>query len=166
MLAGITSTNCCKLTSPTMGQNRCCVSPERVDWEGHRIKTSLVVQWLRSHTSNARGPGSIPGQGTGFHAPHLRACMSQLKLLHATTNTRHNQIKCFLKKDIGSFLGCFPPKVHNLNLQRNQINSNQHACYNNRSILAQNDNIMKDKEILKSFSTIMETQETGQLSVM
>ena len=26
--------------------------------------TSLVVQGLRHHTPNARGPGSIPGQGT------------------------------------------------------------------------------------------------------
>ena len=40
--------------------------------------TSLVVQWLRLHTPNARGPGSIPGQET-------RSCMPQLKILHAAT---------------------------------------------------------------------------------
>ena len=28
------------------------------------IGTFLVVQWLRLHAPNARGPGSIPGQGT------------------------------------------------------------------------------------------------------
>ena len=27
-------------------------------------ETSLAVQWLRLHTSNARGAGLIPGQGT------------------------------------------------------------------------------------------------------
>ena len=30
--------------------------------------TSLVVQWLRLHTSNAGGAGLIPGQGTKI--PH------------------------------------------------------------------------------------------------
>ena len=30
-------------------------------------RTSLVVQWLRLHTSNAGGRGSIPGQGTRSH---------------------------------------------------------------------------------------------------
>ena len=30
--------------------------------------TSLVVQWLRLHTSNAEGVGSIPGWGTKI--PH------------------------------------------------------------------------------------------------
>ena len=29
-----------------------------------RTGTSLVVQWLRLHTSSAVGLGSIPGQGT------------------------------------------------------------------------------------------------------
>ena len=32
------------------------------------LGTSLVVQWLRLHTPNAGGPGSITGQGT-------RSCM-------------------------------------------------------------------------------------------
>ena len=30
--------------------------------------TSLVVQWLRLHTSNAGGRGSVPGQG--IKIPH------------------------------------------------------------------------------------------------
>ena len=34
--------------------------------------TSLVVQWLRLCTHNARGPGSIPGQGTRSHMLQLR----------------------------------------------------------------------------------------------
>ena len=40
------------------------------------VGTSLVAQWLRLHTPNKRGPGSIPGQGTrslvlqlGVHMP-------------------------------------------------------------------------------------------------
>ena len=28
---------------------------------------SLPVQWLRLHTPNSEGPGSIPGQGTRSH---------------------------------------------------------------------------------------------------
>ena len=47
--------------------------------------TSLVVQWLRLHTPNAGGLGSIPGQGTGSHMP-------QLKIPHAAINTRCSQI--------------------------------------------------------------------------
>ena len=47
---------------------------------------SLVVQWLKLHTPNAGGPGSIPGQGT-------RSRMPQVKILHATTKNPacHNQ---------------------------------------------------------------------------
>ena len=37
--------------------------------------TSLVVQWLRFHTPNAEGPGSIPGWGTRSHRPPQRVCM-------------------------------------------------------------------------------------------
>ncbi|TEA36668.1 hypothetical protein DBR06_SOUSAS310070, partial [Sousa chinensis] len=44
---------------------------------------SLVVQWLRLHTPNAGGPGSIPGQGTRSHMLQLRVHMLQLKFLHA-----------------------------------------------------------------------------------
>ena len=35
------------------------------------LGTSLAVQWLRLHASNARGVGSIPGQGT--KCPHAAA---------------------------------------------------------------------------------------------
>ncbi|TEA28791.1 hypothetical protein DBR06_SOUSAS24510049, partial [Sousa chinensis] len=40
---------------------------------------SLVVQWLRLHTPNAGGPGSIPGWGTRSGMLQLRARMLQLK---------------------------------------------------------------------------------------
>ena len=40
--------------------------------------TSLVVQWLRLHASNARGTGSILGQGTKI--PHA--------LLHGQENKK------------------------------------------------------------------------------
>ena len=39
--------------------------------------TSMVVQWLRLHTPNAEGPGSIPGQGTRSHMLQLRVLMPQ-----------------------------------------------------------------------------------------
>ena len=32
--------------------------------ENYRLGTSLEVQWLGLHASNAGGMGSIPGQGT------------------------------------------------------------------------------------------------------
>ena len=38
------------------------------------LGTSLVAQWLRLHTPNAGGPGSIPRQGTRSH-------------MHATTKS-------------------------------------------------------------------------------
>ena len=49
------------------------------------LGTSLVVQWLRLHAPNARGLGSIPGQGTRSHMP-------QLKILHAATKTQCGQL--------------------------------------------------------------------------
>ena len=39
--------------------------------------TSLVVQWLRFHTHNAGGPGSVPGQGTRSHLRQLRVRIPQ-----------------------------------------------------------------------------------------
>ena len=36
------------------------------------LETSLMVQWLRLHTPNARGPGSIPGQGTRSYIQQVR----------------------------------------------------------------------------------------------
>ena len=44
-----------------------------------------MVQGLRLHASNARDPGSVPGQGTRSH-------MLQLKILHAITKTWCSQI--------------------------------------------------------------------------
>ena len=44
-----------------------------------------MVQWLRLHTHNAGGLGSIPGQGT-------KSCMPQLKIPYLTTKTRCSQI--------------------------------------------------------------------------
>ena len=36
------------------------------------LGTSLAVQWLQLHTSNAQGIGLIPGQGT--KTPHATQC--------------------------------------------------------------------------------------------
>ena len=65
------------------------------NWRGG---TSLVVQWLRLHAPNARGMGSIPGQGTRSHMPPLRVHMPQLKILHATTKARCSQINKYFRK--------------------------------------------------------------------
>ena len=60
--------------------------------------TSLVVQWLRLQTLNARGPGLISGQGTRFH---MQQCRS--KILCITNKTWHRQriiiIMIILKKE-------------------------------------------------------------------
>ena len=37
-----------------------------------KLRTSLVVQWLRLHALNEGGPGSTPDQGTRSHMPQLR----------------------------------------------------------------------------------------------
>ena len=42
------------------------------------LRTSLVVLWLTLCTHNARGLGSIPGQGTGSHMRQLRVLKLQL----------------------------------------------------------------------------------------
>ncbi|TEA30408.1 hypothetical protein DBR06_SOUSAS17710034, partial [Sousa chinensis] len=47
----------------------------------------MVVKWLRRHTPNAGGPGSIPGQGNRSHMPQLRVHMPQLKIPHSATKT-------------------------------------------------------------------------------
>ena len=41
-----------------------------------------MVQWLRLHSPNAGGPGSIPAQGTRSHMPQLSVLMLQLKIPH------------------------------------------------------------------------------------
>ena len=40
-------------------------------------ETSLVIQWLRFHSSNTGGAGSIPGQGTKF--PYATQCSKKMK---------------------------------------------------------------------------------------
>ena len=57
--------------------------------------TSLLVQWLRLCTPNAKGPGSILDQKTGscmlqlrIHRPQLRVCMLQLQIPHAVTKIK------------------------------------------------------------------------------
>ena len=52
--------------------------------------TSLVVQWLRCHASNAEDPGLILGQGTRSHMLQLRVHMQQLK--HAAAKTWSSQV--------------------------------------------------------------------------
>ncbi|TEA32400.1 hypothetical protein DBR06_SOUSAS4710025, partial [Sousa chinensis] len=50
---------------------------------------SLVVQWLRLHTPNAGGPGSIPGRRTRSHMLQLRVHMPQVKIPHTATKIPH-----------------------------------------------------------------------------
>ena len=50
--------------------------------------TSLVIQWLRLHASNAGGSGSIPGQWTRSRLVQLRVHLLQLKILPATTKIK------------------------------------------------------------------------------
>ena len=53
------------------------------------LGTSLVVPWLRLHTPNAGGLGSIPGQGTRSHMSQLRVRMPHLKIPNATKKIPH-----------------------------------------------------------------------------
>ena len=65
-----------------------------------------MVQWLRLHTPNAGGLGSIPGQETRSHMSPLRVYMLQLKkkrkekILHVTPNTRYSQINKYFFKNL------------------------------------------------------------------
>ena len=54
--------------------------------ERNGVVISLVVQWLRLHTPNTGGLGSIPGQGIGPNMPQLR-----WKTPQATAKTQHSQ---------------------------------------------------------------------------
>ena len=54
------------------------------------LRTSLVLQWLRLHTSNAGGLGSTPGRGTRSHKLQLRVLILRLKIPNATAT---NQVK-------------------------------------------------------------------------
>ena len=84
------------------------------------LGTSLVVQWLRLSTPNARGLGSIPGQGTRSRVlqlknPHATAKRSYMlhrrwKMLCATNKTWcYQRNKCFHTiADRTSELSCCP----------------------------------------------------------
>ena len=54
---------------------------------------SLVVQWLRLHTPNARDLGSIPGQGTRSHMLQLSVRMLHLKIMCAATKSWYRPSK-------------------------------------------------------------------------
>ena len=56
------------------------------------LGTFLVVQWLRLWAPEARGLGSIPGQGTGPHRPQPGVQESQPKVPQATTRSQCSQI--------------------------------------------------------------------------
>ena len=61
-------------------------------------RSSLVVQWLRLCTPNARGLDSIPGRGTRSHALQLRLCIPQLNIPRAATKTCYSQINKYYKE--------------------------------------------------------------------
>ena len=50
-----------------------------------------VIQWLKFHSPNAGGQGSIPGQGTRPHMP-------QLEIPHAAAKNWSSQINKYLKR--------------------------------------------------------------------
>ena len=52
-----------------------CTDSENYETKVNWVETSLVVQWLRLHTSSAGGVGLIPGQRTKI--PH--GCGNQKK---------------------------------------------------------------------------------------
>ena len=56
------------------------------------LGTSLVVHWLRPHSLNSEGPGSIPCQGTRSYTPQLTVHTLQLKILKAAAKTWCSQM--------------------------------------------------------------------------
>ena len=70
--------------------------------------TSLVVQWLRLHFPNARGPDLIPGQGTRSHMVQIRSHILQVKILHATTKTWPRVYVCSVGFTLCHTMVCSP----------------------------------------------------------
>ena len=61
----------------------------KVAFPSNQVGTSLVVQWLRTHTSTAGGMGSISGQGT--KVPHAAGFGQNNNNTHTHTYTHtHN----------------------------------------------------------------------------
>ena len=52
------------LKKPTLKRETILVESNPLEFYQSLTVTSLVVQWLRLHTSNVGGTGSIPGQGS------------------------------------------------------------------------------------------------------
>ena len=68
----------------------------RITWvliKKNRLWTSLLVQWLRLHSSYAGCVCLIPGQGTRSRKPQLRIHMLQQKIPYAAVNTWCSQKK-------------------------------------------------------------------------
>ena len=63
--------------------------------------TSPVVQWLKFCAPNARGPGSIPGQGTRSHTAkkkknYLTFLLGKFLLSICILSLSHNKVSCFV----------------------------------------------------------------------
>ena len=74
----------------------------------------LAVQLLRLHAPTAGGPGSIPGQGTRSHMPHLKTLpAATTQILHASTKILCARTKTWcgqiLKKKKNSLPTCAGP---------------------------------------------------------
>ena len=65
-----------------------------------KIRSSLVVQWLKLHAPDAGGPGSIPGQGSRSHLLQLKIPHLATKIEDpcTATKTQHSQINICLKR--------------------------------------------------------------------
>ena len=70
-----------------------------------------MVQWLRLHSPNAGGPGSIPGQGTRSHMLQLRVRMWQVKILCDPLDCTCQALLSmgFSRQEYSSGLPCPPP---------------------------------------------------------
>ena len=64
-------------------------------------RTSLVVQWLRLHTPNARALSLVPGQGTRSHVPQLKI--------------QHSQINKHIKKNIYIYMAVLLKLIYRFN---------------------------------------------------
>ena len=113
-----------------------------MDWKFKMVKmasTSLVVQWLRLHTPNARALSLVPGQGTRPHMPQLKIQHSQINkhilyiYIYGSTPQANLQIQCNLyENDNWFFCRNCPsgPKIH-VEIERAQ-NSQNNLLKNNK----------------------------------
>ena len=85
--------------------------------------TSLVVQWLRPHSSTVESTDLIPGRETWSHMLQLRVRLPKLKMQHAANKTWHSYIYIYIKFFFYSLLVACLWNLHDDHKNENLLSS-------------------------------------------